>query len=137
MATRFALIPSRRAIIDRRAVADRLAEAAWSLFGASPPGWARVQAVCDFVHRHITFGYAHARPTKTAWEAFQERAGVCRTRSAGHRLDGLRHAVRDIMPDLARKLFRFVAGEGGAWQPRASQQKSLQKKSRNCPIRTF
>src|SRR3954447_8196933 len=57
---------------------DRLSETAWSLFGASPPGWARVQAVCDFVHRRLTFGYAHARPTKTAWEAFQERTGVCR-----------------------------------------------------------
>jgi transglutaminase-like putative cysteine protease len=37
-----------------------------------------VQAICDFVHRHITFGYEHARPTKTAWQAYQEREGVCR-----------------------------------------------------------
>jgi transglutaminase-like putative cysteine protease len=57
---------------------DRLSEVAWSLFGASPTGWARVQAICDFVHNHIAFGYQHARSTKTAWEAFQERAGVCR-----------------------------------------------------------
>ena len=33
------------------------------LFGHTPPGWARVQAICDFVHNHITFGYEHARPT--------------------------------------------------------------------------
>ncbi len=57
---------------------DRLSESAWQLFGQTPPGWARVQAICDYVHRHITFGYEHARPTKTAWEAFQERSGVCR-----------------------------------------------------------
>jgi len=57
---------------------DRLSETAWSLFGAGPLGWARVQAVCDFVHRHITFGYAHARATKTAWEAYNEGYGVCR-----------------------------------------------------------
>jgi transglutaminase-like putative cysteine protease len=57
---------------------DRLSQTAWSLFGAAPEGSARVQAVCDFVHRHITFGYEHGRPTKTAWEAFHERAGVCR-----------------------------------------------------------
>jgi transglutaminase-like putative cysteine protease len=44
----------------------------------TPPGWARVQAICDFVHQHITFGYDHARSTKTAWEAFNERKGVCR-----------------------------------------------------------
>jgi len=47
---------------------DLLSQAAWDLFGRSPTGWARVQAICDFVHQHIAFGYAHARPTKTAWE---------------------------------------------------------------------
>ena len=57
---------------------DRLSDTAWSLFGTAPLGWARVQAICDFVHHHIVFGYAHARPTKTAWEAFNEGTGVCR-----------------------------------------------------------
>jgi transglutaminase-like putative cysteine protease len=57
---------------------DRMSEIAWQLFSAVPPGWARVQAICDFVHRHIEFGYAWARPTKTAWEAFNEGKGVCR-----------------------------------------------------------
>jgi transglutaminase-like putative cysteine protease len=57
---------------------DRLSDTAWSLFGTTPPGWARVQAICDFVHRHIEFGYQHARPTKTAFEAFNEGKGVCR-----------------------------------------------------------
>lgn len=57
---------------------DRLSDQAWHLFGNTPPGWARVQAICDYVHNHITFGYQHARPTKTAWEAFNERNGVCR-----------------------------------------------------------
>jgi transglutaminase-like putative cysteine protease len=57
---------------------DRLSDIAWKLFEHAPMGWARVQAICDFVHRHITFGYEHARPTKTAWEAYNERTGVCR-----------------------------------------------------------
>jgi transglutaminase-like putative cysteine protease len=57
---------------------DQLSEVAWQLFGTGPTGWARVQAVCDFVHRHITFGYQHARRTRTAWEAYNERQGVCR-----------------------------------------------------------
>jgi transglutaminase-like putative cysteine protease len=57
---------------------DRLSQTAWDLFGSVPPGWARVQAVCDFVHRHITFGYANARATRTAFEAYHERVGVCR-----------------------------------------------------------
>ena len=57
---------------------DRLAEVAWQLFGQSPTGTRRVQAICDYVHRHITFGYENARSTKTAVEAFNERTGVCR-----------------------------------------------------------
>jgi transglutaminase-like putative cysteine protease len=57
---------------------DLLSDAAWQLFSQTPLGWPRVQAICDYVHNHIVFGYNDARPTKTAWEAFQERKGVCR-----------------------------------------------------------
>jgi transglutaminase-like putative cysteine protease len=57
---------------------DLLSQVAWNLFQSTPPGWARVQAICDWVHNHITFGYEHARVTKTAFEAFNERTGVCR-----------------------------------------------------------
>ncbi|MFA5496351.1 MAG: transglutaminase family protein [Porticoccaceae bacterium] len=57
---------------------DPLVNIAWQLFGDNLSGWQRVQAICDYVHHHITFGYQHARPTKTAWEAYNEREGVCR-----------------------------------------------------------
>ncbi|WP_291298186.1 transglutaminase family protein [Elioraea sp.] len=57
---------------------DRLSDMAWSLFGQGPKGWAMVQAICDFVHERIAFGYEHARATRTASEAFEERRGVCR-----------------------------------------------------------
>jgi transglutaminase-like putative cysteine protease len=57
---------------------ERFSEVAWNLFGHISTGWARVQAICDFVHNHISFGYEHARATKTAWEAYSERRGVCR-----------------------------------------------------------
>ncbi|MBY6242871.1 transglutaminase family protein [Methylosinus sp. Sm6] len=57
---------------------DRLLELSWTLFGAATPGWGRVQAICDFVHNHICFGYEHARATRTACEAYEERHGVCR-----------------------------------------------------------
>ena len=57
---------------------DRLLDLAWTLFGKTQPGWARVQAVCDFVHNHITFGYEHARVTRTASEGYEEGRGVCR-----------------------------------------------------------
>jgi transglutaminase-like putative cysteine protease len=57
---------------------DRLADEAWRLFQYTPPGWARVQAVCDFVHNHIHFDYQMARATRTAAEAYAEQQGVCR-----------------------------------------------------------
>jgi transglutaminase-like putative cysteine protease len=57
---------------------DRFSTIALELFGAVPPGWSRVQAVCDWVHTKVSFGYQHARPTKTALDVFTERFGVCR-----------------------------------------------------------
>jgi transglutaminase-like putative cysteine protease len=57
---------------------DHLSEMAWLLFGQAPEGWGRVQAICDHVHDRLTFGYEHARPTRTALAGFVERRGVCR-----------------------------------------------------------
>jgi transglutaminase-like putative cysteine protease len=57
---------------------DLLMTEAWRLFGHLSAGWSRVQAICDFVNREITFGYQFARSTKTALETLQERQGVCR-----------------------------------------------------------
>jgi transglutaminase-like putative cysteine protease len=57
---------------------DRLSDTALSLFGHTEPGWARVQAICAYVHNRITFDYQSARPTKTAWDVFMEQRGVCR-----------------------------------------------------------
>ena len=57
---------------------DLLSDTAWRLFSAMPAGWALVQGICDFVHNHISFDYMQARATRTAWEAFNERVGVCR-----------------------------------------------------------
>jgi len=57
---------------------DRLSEVAWDLFSNTLHGWARVQAICDFVHGHLTFGYEHASSTKTALQAFEQKKGVCR-----------------------------------------------------------
>ena len=57
---------------------DRMTDMAWALFKDTPPGWARVQAICDHVNSHITFGYPYARATRSAHDAYQERHGVCR-----------------------------------------------------------
>ena len=57
---------------------EKLSNLAWSLFGAKEPGWSRVQAICDYVHNRISFGYEHARADRTAAEGHNERIGVCR-----------------------------------------------------------
>ncbi len=57
---------------------DRLSDAATQLFGSTAPGWGRVQAICNWVHQNILFGYQFARATKTSFEVFTERTGVCR-----------------------------------------------------------
>jgi transglutaminase-like putative cysteine protease len=57
---------------------DLLMQDAWRLFGHLPPGWSRVQAICDFVNEYVTFGYQFARSTKTALDTYRERQGVCR-----------------------------------------------------------
>jgi transglutaminase-like putative cysteine protease len=66
------LLPSRYCEVDQ------LTTFAWEKFGHIPLGWPRVQAVLDWVHNHITFGYQFARPTKSAYDVFYERKGVCR-----------------------------------------------------------
>lgn len=57
---------------------DHLSDLAWSLFGHMPSGWARVQAIVDYVHNRLSFGYGYARSTRTAAQAHDERVGVCR-----------------------------------------------------------
>ncbi|MEQ1952358.1 transglutaminase family protein [Mesorhizobium sp. CN2-181] len=57
---------------------DHLMDLAWQLFGHLPPGWARVQAIVDYVHARLSFGYGYARATRTAAQAHEERVGVCR-----------------------------------------------------------
>jgi transglutaminase-like putative cysteine protease len=57
---------------------DLLSNTAAQLFGGLAPGWQRVQAICDWVHQNVTFGYEFASPTKTALDVYQDRRGVCR-----------------------------------------------------------
>ncbi len=57
---------------------DRLSQMAWNEFGHIQGGWPRAQAICDFAHNRIRFDYQSARSTRTAFEAYEERTGVCR-----------------------------------------------------------
>ena len=57
---------------------ELLATQAWALFGNIEGGWPRVQAILEYSHKRITFGYKHARPDRTAAQAHSEQVGVCR-----------------------------------------------------------
>jgi transglutaminase-like putative cysteine protease len=65
-------------LASRYCEVDRLSDMAWGLFGGVPEGWPRVQAILDYTHSNVTFGYNYARPTKTALDVTQEKQGVCR-----------------------------------------------------------
>jgi len=67
------VLPSRYCEAD-----SELLDFAWNTFQRTPPGWARVQAICDFVQSHLRFDYLQARSNRTALEAFREKVGVCR-----------------------------------------------------------
>ncbi len=65
-------------LASRYCDSDNLRNEAWGLFGNVPEGWARVKAITNFVHHHVTFGYQFGRATKTASDVFREKTGVCR-----------------------------------------------------------
>jgi transglutaminase-like putative cysteine protease len=51
---------------------------AWQLFGTMEPGWARVQAICDWVHSNIRFQYGSSNSLTTAADVCAQGIGVCR-----------------------------------------------------------
>lgn len=57
---------------------DRLVDLAWSMFESAPEGWARVQAICNWVNWNVRYAPDQASPTRTAWDVYAERTGVCR-----------------------------------------------------------
>ncbi|MFN2507290.1 MAG: transglutaminase family protein [Chthoniobacterales bacterium] len=65
-------------LTSRYCEVDKLSDIAWKLFGSTEPGWPRAQAICDWVHNHITFGYHFADPTKSAFDVYNDGRGVCR-----------------------------------------------------------
>ncbi len=63
---------------SRYCPSQELGDEAWRLFGSLPPGWRRVQTICDWVHDEIAFGYLDTSPLATAVDVYERRAGVCR-----------------------------------------------------------
>jgi transglutaminase-like putative cysteine protease len=118
---------------------EHLSAAAWKLFGGMMPGWSRVQAICDYVHRHVVFDYLCARPTKTAWETFNERTGVCRdyahlaitlcrclnipARYCTGYLGDIGVAAADAPMDFAGWLEAYIGGGWQVFDPRNNQRR--------------
>jgi len=65
-------------LASRYCETDLLSNTAIQMFGGTTPGWPRVQAICDWVHRHVTFGYHFASSTKSAMQVLADQQGVCR-----------------------------------------------------------
>src|SRR4051794_38194429 len=65
-------------LTSRYCEVDKLSDIAWQLFGNTTPGWARAAAICEWVHKHITFGYQFADHTKSAFDVYNDPRGVCR-----------------------------------------------------------
>src|SRR5450755_3272996 len=63
---------------SRFCLPDLLGDEAWSQFGGLPPGYRRVQAICDYVNCHLTFAYGSSTPVSTAADVFASGLGVCR-----------------------------------------------------------
>jgi transglutaminase-like putative cysteine protease len=118
---------------------QRLMDDAWRLFGHVTPGWSRVQAICDFAHEHIAFGYHFARPTKTALEAYSERQGVCRdfahlaitllrclnipARYCTGYLGDIGVPVADTPMDFASWLEAYIGGAWHTFDPRNNRRR--------------
>jgi transglutaminase-like putative cysteine protease len=65
-------------LASRYCLTESLSQVAWHLFGTSPPGWARVQAICDWIHANIRYGALHSTPMTTAVDVYVAGGGMCR-----------------------------------------------------------
>jgi transglutaminase-like putative cysteine protease len=63
---------------SRYCLPDVLGDEAWSRFGTLPPGYGRVQAICDYVHGHLAFQYGSSSALSTAADVNLAGRGVCR-----------------------------------------------------------
>jgi transglutaminase-like putative cysteine protease len=124
---------------SRYCESDLFGNEAWARFGHLSPGWSRVQAICDFVHNRVEFGYPFARSTRTAFETFNERQGVCRdmshlaialcramsipARYCTSYLGDIGVPVVDAPMDFAACMEVFLGGEWHIFDPRNNERR--------------
>ena len=63
---------------SRYCESDLLGRFAWRRFGDGPPGHARVEAICDWIHDNVDYVAGSSDGSTSAHDTFTTRAGVCR-----------------------------------------------------------
>ena len=63
---------------SRYCQSDRLMKLAQDEFGDCQPGYARVQAICDWIYDKVTYISGSSDSHTSAYDTVTERAGVCR-----------------------------------------------------------
>ena len=63
---------------SRYCQADRLTPFAQKTFGALPPGYARVNGICNWIHDHVDYQAGSSDEQSSAMDTIIQRAGVCR-----------------------------------------------------------
>jgi transglutaminase-like putative cysteine protease/predicted GH43/DUF377 family glycosyl hydrolase len=63
---------------SRYCLPDMLGDEAWTRFGSLPPGYGRVQAICDHVNGHLEFRYGSSTAQSTSADVNASGFGVCR-----------------------------------------------------------
>ncbi len=104
---------------SRFCLPDVLANEAWSRFGGVKPGYGRVQAICDYVHGHLTFQYGSTTALSSAVDVNRSGRGVCLLGPVGYHSDGLvpenRPARGQHRPQAGVAVQVGVAASGGRW----------------------
>ena len=124
---------------SRYCESDLLLDEAWKRFGHLVGGWNRIQAICDFVNTRTDFGYQFARATKTAFETFNDRCGVCRdmahlaiafcralyipSRYCTSYLCDIAVPVIEAPMDFAASMEVYLGGEWQIFDPRNKQRR--------------
>lgn len=63
---------------SRYCQSDLMYEIARTQFGALPPGYTRVRAICEWVQKHVQFTAASSDASTSATDTLREKVGVCR-----------------------------------------------------------
>lgn len=119
---------------SRYCESDRLLDLAWAEFETVPPGAPRVQAVCDWVHGHLSFRYGSTDVHASACTVLEGKEGVCRdfthlavalcraltipTRYAFGYLPDIEVAPTDDPMDFAAWMEVYLGGTWWTYDPR-------------------